>query len=481
MNHDRRTHTRADLSRRAFLGQTAMGTLGLLALADLLRADPTAGGRRPPLPPLPRVNHRPTAKNVICLFQNGGPSQMDLFDPKPVLNRLDGQAPPDGIKIESQMNIQNGKLMGTPFKFAPCGRSGVELSEIIPHTAKIVDEITLVRSMVADTVCHEAAIREWVGGNAMVLGRPSIGSWIQYGLGSMNDNLPAYVVLPDPDGPPVWGPDNWTNGWLPAVYQGTPILAGGSAPVLNLKPPEGVSPAARSNQLGYLDRLNRRHLVRYAENSELEARISNFEMAARMQTSVPSAVNVSQESEETKKMYGLDNPATAPYAARTLMARRLVEQGVRYVGVYLSGQPWDTHANNAPETKKVAAGIDQPSAALIQDLRRRGMLDSTIVLWIGEFGRTPISEGAAGRDHSRSGFSMWVAGGGFKRGLVYGGTDDIGYRAVDRPVRFCDLHATLLHALGIDHRKLVYAHDGRLDSLTDHEVTGAAIVPELLA
>jgi hypothetical protein len=467
------------VSRRAFLGQTAMGTLGLLALADLLRAEtPTAAARTAFQP---RLDHPPTAKNVICLFQNGGPSQMDLFDPKPALNRLDGKPAPDSVKIESIMNIQNGKLMGTPFKFDRCGRSGAELSEIIPHTHKIADDITLVRSMVADTVCHEAAIRQWVGGNAMVLGRPSVGSWIQYGLGSLNENLPAYVVLPDPDGPPVWGPDNWTNGWLPAIYQGTPILSGGAAPVLNLKPQAGVQAGARSRQLKYLDQLNRRHLVRYAENAELEARISNFEMAARMQTSVPSAVDLSQESAETKALYGLDSPATERYAARTLMARRLVENGVRYVGVYLSGQPWDTHSNNASETKRIAAGIDQPSAALVQDLKRRGMLDSTIVIWLGEFGRTPISEGAAGRDHSRSGFSMWIAGGGFKAGYVHGATDDIGYRAVDNALRFCDLHATLLHALGIDHTKLTYPHDGRLESLTDHEVTGATLVPELLA
>src|SRR5688572_10039770 len=197
------TFTRAALTRRAFLGQTAMGTLGLLALSDLLRAAPSTSG-------VPRLDHRPTAKNVICLFQNGGPSQMDLFDPKPVLNRLDGQPAPSSVKIESIMNVQNGKLMGTPFRFPRFGQSGAELSEIIPHTAKIADEFTLVRSMVGDSVCHEAAIREWVGGSAMVLGRPSVGSWIQYGLGSMNENLPAYVVLPDPDGPPVWGPDNWT-------------------------------------------------------------------------------------------------------------------------------------------------------------------------------------------------------------------------------------------------------------------------------
>lgn len=460
------------MHRRAFLGQSAMGTVGLLALADLLRADQSSAQ--------PKTDFAAKATNVICLFQNGGPSQMDLFDPKPELNRRDGQPVGESEKIESINNIQNGKLMGTPYKFTQHGQSGMELSEILPHTATIADEITLIRSMVADSVCHEAAIREWVGGSAMVAGRPSIGSWIQYGLGSMNDNLPAYVVLPDPDGPPVWGVQNWTNGWLPAVYQGTPIVMGGASPVLNLQPPKEVSATSRENQLKFLDRLNRRQLVRYADNTELQARIANFEMAARMQTAVPTAVDLSQETEETRKLYGIDNAATQRYGTRVLMARRLIEQGVRYVGVYLSGQPWDTHSNNAPETKRIASGIDQPSAALVQDLKRRGMLDSTIVIWVGEFGRTPISEGANGRDHSRSGFSIWIAGGGFKKGYVHGKTDEIAYKAVENPVRFCDLHATLFKQLGIDHTRLTYPHEGRLESLTDFEVTKAHIVPELL-
>ncbi len=461
------------LSRRSFLAQSALGAMGMLAMADLLRAGPSRD--------LPRREFAPKATNVICLFQNGGPSQMDLFDAKPELNRREGQAAPESLKIESIMNIRNGKLMGVPFKYVRQGRAGIELSEIVPHLGRIADEITLIRSMVANSVCHEAAIREWVGGNSMVMGRPSIGSWIQYGLGSMNENLPAYVVLPDPDGPPVWGVQNWTNGWLPASTQATPIVAGGATPVLNLQQPGDVSAAARSRQLEFLDRLNRRQLARHADNTELQARIANFEMAARMQTSVPTAVDLSRETEETKKLYGLDNPATRVYGTRALMARRLVEQGVRYVGVYLSGQPWDTHSNNAKETQRVASAIDQPSAALVLDLRRRGLLESTIVLWVGEFGRTPISEGANGRDHSRSGFSMWIAGGGFKRGYVHGATDDLGYKAVESPVRFCDLHATILKQLGFDHTKLTYPHEGRLESLTDHEVTKARVVPELLA
>jgi hypothetical protein len=460
-------------SRRTFLAQAGMGTLGLLALADLLRAESSSSS--------PTKHHRSTVKNVICLFQNGGASQMDLFDPKPELRRLDGKVYQGAEKIESIMNIQNGKLMGSPFKFSPAGQSGIELSEILPHTAKIADELTLIRSMVADSPCHEASLRQWAGGSTTVPGRPSIGSWIHYGLGSLNENLPAYVVLPDPAGTPVLGPQNWTNGWLPSFTQATPILAGGKTPVLNLQTPADMPAAARVEQLQYLQQLNRRQRLNYPENSELEARIKNFEMAARMQTAVPSAVDLSQESEETKKLYGLDNPITASYAARTLMARRLVEQGVRYVGVYHAKQPWDTHSDNATRTKAVAESTEQPVAALVQDLKRRGLLDSTLVLWMTEFGRTPITEGANGRDHSRPGFSVWIAGGGFKRGYVHGATDEIGHKAVKDPVRFCDLHATLLHALGLDHRALTYPHEGRLESLTDFDVTKARIIPELLA
>jgi len=466
------------INRRTFLGQTAMGTLGLLSVAHLLRsegrlaaAEPAAGS--------PAVKRAP-AQSVICLFQNGGPSQMDLFDPKPFLNRMNGKPYAGKERIESIMNIQQGKLLGTPFQFKRHGRCGMELSEILPRTAQIADQITLIRSMFSDSVCHEASIRQWVGGNTNVVTRPSLGSWLCYGLGSMNANLPAYVVLPDPQGMPVWEAGNWTHSWLPAAYQATPFIAGGATPVLNLKDPEGTLPAARGNQLRYLDRLNRRQLVRYADSSELAARIANFEMAARMQSAIPPVVDLSGEPAAVKKMYGLDNPTTQAYGTRVLLARRLVEQGVRFVGVYHAGQPWDTHSDNAAATKKIAGAVDQPSAALVADLQQRGLLDSTVVLWLGEFGRTPITEGASGRDHSRRGFSMWLAGGGFKKGYVHGTTDEFGYAAVDKPVSFHQLHATLLRALGLDHRNLTFEHEGRLESLTDSEVTRAEVVHELL-
>src|SRR4051812_43058255 len=292
--------------------------------------------------------------------------------------------------------------------------------------------------------------------------------------------MPAYVVLTDPGGLPVDGVRNWTSGWLPAVYQGTPFRAG-TAPVPNLATPEGVTPAARTGQLGFIDELNRIHLRRHPGRSELEARIANFETAARMQTAVPGVLDLSDESEETKRLYGLDRDATREYGTRCLLARRLVEWGVRFVQLFLSGQPWDTHSKNAQTLKGLCDRTDQPSAALVQDLKQRGLLDSTIVLWTGEFGRLPISQGKDGRDHNRHGFSLWLAGGGFKKGYVHGATDDFGYAARDKVVTVHDFHATLLAALGLDHRRLTYPHDGRDTSLTDADVTGAKVVPELLA
>ena len=463
------------LHRRAFLGRSAMGLPGMLAVADLLRVERAvaAGGSAAAW----RLPARAT--RVICLFQNGGPSQMDLFDPKPLLNRLHGQEYTGPSKVDAIMN-RPGAILGSPFAFRSHGESGIELSECLPHTAKVVDEITLVRSMQADTPCHEAALRLWGGGSSVVLGRPTVGAWIEYGLGSLNANLPAYVVLPDPDGPPVWGANNWTNGWLPARHQGTIFRSEGPA-VLNLQTPADLPAVARDNQLRHLAALNRRHLERFPENTDLVARIANFEMAARMQTSAPEATDLTQETPATRALYGVDNPATASYGRRVLLARRLIERGVRYVSVYHAGQPWDTHSKNAAETKRVSGMVDQASAALVADLKNRGLLDSTIVLWMGEFGRTFLSEGADGRDHSRWGFSIWMAGGGFKRGYVHGATDEFGNHAIYGPVRFHDLHATLLHLLGIDHTQLTVDHDGRLESLTDHEVTKAHVIQELLA
>jgi hypothetical protein len=295
----------------------------------------------------------------------------------------------------------------------------------------------------------------------------------------MRQDLPAYVVLSDPGGLPTDGPNNWSSGFLPAIYQGTQFRSG-ATPVANLATPPGISGQARRNQLQLLEALNASHLGRFPDNAELEARISNYELAARMQTAVPSVLDIAGETAQTRRLYGIDNPAIAEYGTRCLLARRLVERGVRFVQVFMSGQPWDTHSNNAGLLKGLCARTDQPCAALVQDLKQRGLLDSTIVLWTGEFGRLPVSQGADGRDHNRHAFSLWLAGGGFKRGYVHGATDDLGYRAVKDPLRVPHLHATLLHALGLDHERLTYPHAGRDDSLTDAGVTKAEIVPELM-
>ncbi|HVX14209.1 MAG TPA: DUF1501 domain-containing protein [Pirellulales bacterium] len=455
------------LDRRAFLGRYA-GCLGTLALAELLGDVDTAAEQQAP---------RARARSVICLFQHGGPSQMDLFDAKPELAKRHGEAYPGELEVHFEK--QQGKLLASPFKFSPCGQAGIELSDLLPHTAHIVDDLTLVRSMTTESVDHEAALRLIHTGKIQA-GRPVWGSWVSYALGTENRDLPNYVVLSDPGGLPVDGTRNWSSGWLPAIYQGTPFRSG-AAPVLNLATPAQITPAARAGQLQFLAELNRSQLRRHTDSSELAARIVNFETAARMQMAVPEALDLASETEATRRLYGLDQPATREYATRCLLARRLVERGVRFVQVFMSGQPWDTHSKNAENLRNLCARTDQPSAALVQDLKQRGLLDSTIVLWTGEFGRLPVSQGSDGRDHNRHAFSLWLAGGGFKAGYVHGHTDDFGYAAVDRQVTVHDLHATLLHALGLDHVRLVYPHEGRNDSLTDIDVSHAHVVNELLA
>lgn len=465
------------LSRRAFLGR-AGGGIGAIALSHILASEGAFAAASPGafLPGTPR------AKAVICLFQNGGPSQMDLFDPKPELARRSGQAYAGDLEVH--FDKQKGNLLGSPFRFEHRGRSGLELSELLPHLGTVTDELTLIRSMATDSVDHEAALR-CIHTGKILAGRPAWGAWVVYALGTERHDLPAYVVLSDPGGLPIDGIRNWSSGFLPAAYQGTRMRSVG-APVFNLAPPSDQPSTARARQLRLLRDLNELHLRGLGqgpEETELEARLQNYEVAARMQVSVPDVLDVSKESDETKRLYGLDSKhgPTAEYGKRCLMARRLVEAGVRFVSIYLSGQPWDTHSKNAETLKGLCAMTDQPSAALVQDLKRRGLLDSTIVMWSGEFGRLPISQGADGRDHNRHAFSLWLAGGGFKRGYAHGATDDIGYKSVESVVHVSDLHATLLHALGLDHRRLTYFHEGREDSLTDIVVTNARVRPELLA
>jgi len=460
------------LNRRAFLNAT-IGGIGGIALQAMLAETSVANFANSIAPHRP-----PTAKSLVCLFQHGGPSQCDLFDEKPLLAKYHGQPYPAGA-LEVHFDQQKGNVLGSPYAFRKFGECGMPLSQLLPQTGSIADDITLVRSMWTESVDHESALR-LIHTGKFLAGLPTMGAWIAYALGTENRNLPTYVVLSDPGGLPVDGEKNWTSGWLPPVFQGT-VFRSGTSPVLHLATPAGVSKRARSQQLELLDRLNRDHLQRYPGHQELTARITNFEIAANMQTAVPEALDLSQETEATQRLYGLNNPATEEYGRRCLIARRLIERGVRFVQLFLSGQPWDTHSKNAESLKGLCARTDQPSAALVQDLKQRGLLDDTIVLWTGEFGRLPISQGTDGRDHNRHAFSLWLAGGGFKAGYMHGATDDFGYKSIEQRVSVHDLHATLLHALGLDHEQLTFPNEGRAASLTDAEVTQAQIIPQLLA
>ena len=465
-------------NRRTFLNHSG-GGIGLLALSQLLSVRDAAAdharARHDPLVP-GTTHHRRRAKSVILLFQNGGPSQMDLFDPKPELARHHGKPYPG--KVEAHFHKQVRNLLQSPFRFHRHGACGMELSELLPHLGSIADDITLIRSMNTESVDHERALRLIHSGTSIVP-KASLGSWVVYGLGSERDDLPSYVVLTDPGGLPIDGVNNWTSAFLPAVFQGTQFRSTGQA-VVHLNTPENLARESRLNQLAFLKQINEVHRTRYPESDELQARIDNFELAARMQTAVPGVIDISDETQETRSLYGLDHDETADYGKRCLLARRLVEKGVRFVSVYLNSQPWDTHKKNSEQLRGLCRRTDQPSAALVLDLKRRGLLDDTIVIWTGEFGRLPVSQGPDGRDHNRHGFSLWAAGGGFKQGYVHGATDDFGYRSIDGIVGVHDLHATLLYALGLDHEQLTFHHEGRDDTLTDVVITGARVVPELL-
>jgi hypothetical protein len=463
---------RRELLRRSGLG---FGGLALSALLDAEEARPAADLG-------PKPGHFPArARAVIMLVQNGGPSQMDLFDPKPELAKRAGVV--HSVKVEMfQTGSEANTLMPAPFRFHKRGRCGMELSEVIPHLGSVADELCLVRSMHTEHNNHTEGL-VMLNTGKIFPGRPALGSWISYGLGTLNRNLPAYIVLRDPDGYNTSGTLLWQNGWLPALYRGTEFSARG-APVLNLHPPKPVPAEVQRDNLDLLAKLNDEHRRAYPHESDLEARIRNYELAARMQLAAAGTLDLSNESPAVRKLYGLDRPTTAGYGLRCLMARRLVEAGVRFVQVFPpvqpQFQPWDTHKNVKTELEQICAMADEPSAGLIKDLKARGLLESTIVLWSGEFGRLPVSQNGAGRDHNRNAFSLLLAGGGFKAGHVHGATDEVGYKAAEQPVSVPDLHATLLHQLGLDHHKLAYRHHGSDETLTDARVSQARVVAELL-
>jgi hypothetical protein len=458
------------LTRREVLSRLG-GGFGGLALAALLSEQ----GAEASHDAKPRKPHfAPRAKAVIQLFMHGGPSHVDLLDPKPMLAKYDGKPPPAEVADDEKIT---GNLLKSPFAFKKYGRSGLELSETLPHIGQHADDIAVIRSMFTEHRNHEQAL--WMMHTGLIVaGRPSIGAWTAYALGTVNQNLPAYVVLPDPRGLPVDGIRNWSAGWLPPLYQGTAFRSEG-LPVLNLKPRQPRTSAVEKSRLDLLAALNAEHRAGRPGELELDARIASFELAARMQLEATDALDVNRESPATQRLYGIDQAVTRSYGLRCLMARRLVERGVRFVQVFLAGQPWDTHNNNAAGTRSCCTQTDRPIAGLLADLKQRGLLESTLVFWGGEFGRTPGAQGRDGRDHHPYGFSVWLAGGGIKGGQSYGATDDFGYRAVKNRTSIADLHATMLHLLGLDHRKLSYRHNGRDERLTD--VSEAKVLEPLLA
>ena len=472
-------------NRRRFLRHNTMGigglSLGWLLNRDKLLATPPAvprGEQSFDLTPK-QPHHTPKAKAMISLFMHGGPSHMDLTDPKPELTRLDGKEYSDDVHY-SFANEASRNLFGSPWKFKKHAQCGMDFSELLPHTAGIADDLCMIRSMHTGHNGHEVSIRYMNAGIPAVLGRPSLGAWLTYALGSVTDELPAYMVLSDPGGHPVDGVHNWTNGFLPSLYQGT-VLRAKEPRIFNLNAPAHLKGDVQRNYLDFLSQLNQAHLAKRSGEHSLEARIDSYELAARMQTAATDALDISGESATTKKLYGIDQDATREYGTRCLIARRLVEYGVRFVQLFLNGQPWDNHQNIHGALPGICRRTDQPAAALVTDLKQRGLLDSTVVHWGGEIGRLPVvqSRSKPGRDHNGQGFSTWLAGGGFKPGTIYGETDDVGHRAVVNKVTANDYQATLLHLFGLDHNGMVYHHNGQQKKLTAGRP--ARVVTDILA
>ncbi|MGH9721955.1 MAG: DUF1501 domain-containing protein [Bryobacteraceae bacterium] len=462
-----------DFSRRRFLERSGLG-FGWLAASYLLDRSASAAtsnplaAKRPPL--------AATAKSVIFLFMHGGPSHIDTFDPKPALAKLNGQPVPDSFgDVQLQFStFKKVPLLASRRTFRKYGSAGLAISDVFPQIARHADDLAVIRSCNHDGFTHTAALN-WLNNGWPRLGRPSLGSWIVYGLGSECDNLPAFVVMLEggiKSGPPVY-----SSGFLPAMYQGT-VLRNGPAPFLHAQRPHDMTADQQREMFDLLKWYNEQHLERRADESNLAARIASYELAFRMQMAAPELTDISKESSATRDLYGLGNPRTTDFGARCLMARRLVERGVRFIQIWsgntTGGEDWDGHKQCDQNLVSMASKTDQPIAGLLADLKSRGLLDSTLVIWGGEFGRTPTSDGNAngggdsqGRDHNPYGFTMWMAGGGVRGGKIIGSTDEIGLRAVEDPIHVHDIHATILRLLGLDHEKLTYSFQGRDFRLTD--------------
>jgi hypothetical protein len=460
-------HVRLTRNRREFLTDAFCG-FGSLAFAQLCEA----AARNPLAAKAPE--HPAKAKSVIFLFMAGGPSHVETFDPKPLLNKLDGQKRPAEFgEAKYQFVTSEARLMGTKRTFKKYGQAGIDVSDLFPHTATCVDDLAVIRSCHGDMVVHSAAQYQLMTGRILP-GFPSMGSWTIYGLGSESESLPAYVVMPDPRGALEAGQPMYGNGFLPAIYQPTMTRAG-ARPVLNLDLPKGISGEQRTNTIRLMKSLNEANLT--PGDDEFEARVNAYDLAFKMQVEAPAIFDINRESPQTQEMYGIGKPASDDYGRRCLLARRLVEKGVRFVVVVSGGGPgnmqWDAHEDIEENHLRMAAHTDQPVAAFLTDLKQRGLLESTLVVWGGEFGRSPEAQGGKGRDHHNLGFTMWMAGGGIKGGQVVGATDEIGLRATVNPVHFRDVHTTILHQLGLNQDSLSYLHQGRKERLT--EIRGEVI------
>jgi Protein of unknown function (DUF1501) len=469
--------------RREFLWQLG-GGFASLALVDLLGRDGFFGNSAQAAESA--ISSRPhfaaKAKHCIFLFMNGAPSQVDTFDPKPVLAKYDGQ-PYQGKQKFGSNNRPVGYLMKSPFRFDRNGASGLEISELFPHTAKHADDVCVLRAMQTDTAAHSSGCLQLNTGSPLT-GRPSLGAWLSYGMGSLNDDLPSFVVMTDPRGGPIGGAPNWGAGYMPARYQGT-LFRSGESPLLDLTTPPGVSPQTQRRSLDLLQELNQQHAAARPQESELAARILSYELAYRMQTAAADIVDLSTEDARTLNEYGIHDPITADFGRKCLISRRLIERGVRFVQLYSGGghieATWDGHNDCITNHKTHAGETDRPIGALIADLKRRGLWDETLVVWGGEFGRTPTSEGVnkPGRDHNWLGFSMWLAGAGVRGGQAVGATDELGFEGVEGRCHVSDLHATVLHLMGFDYRRLTYFYNGLDQKLTG--VEERKIIKQVLA
>jgi hypothetical protein len=466
-------------SRREFLMKAGAG-FGALALTHLLELDGFfARAAAPSLNPLTsKQPHFPSrAKSVIWLFMEGGPSHLDLFDPKPELQRLAGKPMPESFgRPITAMGTAGNTILATKRQWNRHGQSGIWVSDWYPHIAQHADDLCVIRSCWADGLNHVGSVCQMNTGDILA-GRPAMGAWTTYGLGSANQNLPAFVIMTDA-AEVNGGPKNWSSGFLPAVYQGTQFRTDG-APIYHLAPPKTVSDSQQRSKLDFLSKLNQRFAADKPENTELAARLNSYELAYRMQSAAPEAVDLGKESDATKGLYGLDDPDTEKFGSICLRARRLVERGVRFVQCYSgSGSGWDAHNDIEGNHTKYCRQTDKPIAGLLTDLKARGLLDSTLVVWGGEFGRTPFNEKGNGRDHNPWGFSIWLAGGGAKPGAVVGATDEIGLRAIEDRAHVHDIHATILHLLGMDHEHLTYLHNGRDERPT---INGGEVITKALA